>query len=179
MALDMSKIRWAAAIGFACVTAGLAVYTIQYYVRLDFREGFADIPYNELVKAAIEARTGMSENMFNIGLLLLASLWGLLIAKKDEAGIVLSANPEFISFACASFLLLLSLLSHLFFVNAVMTGFADSGLAFSPDEPSIIDVFDNKIGYFFVMQVFNLVAGSVVAIATLLSAHKVRDMEEI
>lgn len=167
-------IRWGFAVLFIILALAMMIYTVESYLNLSIREGLIDIPYNELTKAGIDSKLKISETLFQLGLLMLAALWGLIIAKKDEAGIVFSINPELLTFICASLLLLFSLFSYTLYLKAIAGGFADSGLAFEETEKTIINLFDPKFDYLFNCQFYNLIAGVVVAIFTLFSANKLK-----
>lgn len=167
-----AKLRWGFAILFIILTVVMIVYTVSSYNAVSIKKGIKDIPYNELIKASIDGKLDVSKSLFQVGLVSLAALWGLVIAKKDEASIVLSKNPELVTFICASLLLLLSLVSHVLYLETILSGFSDAGLAFDEANKTIIDLFDPKFDYLFNWQINNLFAGTLTAIFTLFSAHK-------
>lgn len=171
-----SKTRRFFAVLCVVLTVAILIYTVRSYYSLPSSgEGIDDIPYNELVKAGIDGKLSISENLYEVGLLSLGALWGLIIAKKDEAGIVLSGNPELITFICASLLLIFSIVSYVLYSQSIANGLADSGLAFDEAAKTIINLSDARFDYFFNWQVYNLTAGVVIAIFTLFSAHKLND----
>lgn len=132
-----------------------------------------DVFLNDLIKAAIEVRLEQTKSLFELGLLLLGALWALLIAKKDEARIVLSDRPEVGMFLCASTLLLLSLLCHLLYAQEITDILSLAG-KLADEKPSLPDIFNSNINYLFLAQCWFLVGGLVVAVLTLVSAHKLK-----
>src|SRR5437016_4043740 len=78
-----------------------------------------DLQANDLLKSAIQIKVEQSRSEFQLALLMLGALWALLIAKKDEANIVLSDWPELLMFGVASLLLLASCAAHFFYVDNI------------------------------------------------------------
>jgi len=76
-------------------------------------------PYNELTKSAIDLGLDQSKSLFQLGLLVLASLWALMFAKTDERTILLADTPEVVMFVTATILLLCSQICHLSYLGHV------------------------------------------------------------
>src|SRR5882724_1903699 len=99
------RLRWILACVAVIVLVATLAVTIHGIVTTSLRAGLEDIPYNELTKESIDLRLEFSRSLFEVGLLITAALWGLIIAKKDEAGVVLKDHQEVIMFFSASLLL--------------------------------------------------------------------------
>jgi hypothetical protein len=126
----------------------------------------------DLLRAAIDLKIDQSRSEFQIALLVLGALWGLMIAKRDEVKIVLSDMPEIVMFWCASALLLASTVFHVMYVENIAYIFA---LAGSIDGgKSVPDVFESGINNPYKFQFWALLAGLVVGLMTLLSAHRLK-----
>jgi hypothetical protein len=168
------RLRWLLAVlSVICVTASLAV-AIALKIRADHSKFANDKPYNQLTKAANDARIDQSKNMLQVGLLLLAALWALVAAKKDEVRIVLSDRPELLMFLCASALLLSSFVFHFFFVSDVVYLYSVGAQVYDKTHPSMPDMFDKNLSYSFQFQLMFLSSGFVVAVLTLISAHTLK-----
>jgi hypothetical protein len=129
-------------------------------------------PLTDLLKAAIELKVDQSRSEFQLALLALGALWALMIAKKDEAQIVLSDAPEVIMFCASSALLVISAIFHFTYVEGIayvfsLAGGIDGG-------KSIPDVFGSGFNNPYQLQLWSLVGGLVVALMTLVSAHRLK-----
>ena len=113
-------LAWLAAIvlvGIGVYVFGWELYTSgSHYV-------FDDKPFNELTKAAVDIRLEHTGNMFQIGIAILAALWGLLFVRKEEAILVFEDAPELTMSVCATILLLLSIVCHLFYTDIIMDSY--------------------------------------------------------
>jgi hypothetical protein len=156
----------------------IATLTITVYkaASTSLAEGLDDIPYNELTNESIKGRVEFSRSLFQVGLLVTAALWGLIIGKKDEAGIVLSDGPEIVMFISASALLVSSLIFHSIYLHYVSSIYALAGHVLSKTDPTIADVFNPNINNFYIFQIGYLVLGFIVAVVTLVSAHKLKEV---
>jgi hypothetical protein len=135
------------------------------------------IPYRDLVKAAIDANLAQSTGLFDVGLLLLGALWGLVIAKKDEGRITAGDFPELIMFLCASGLLLLSFLWHDYYLENLAGAYdlasrncVQANMACFPDVLGVPNV-EYLRNY---QQIF-LVLGGGIALVTIVSAHHLKE----
>lgn len=177
---DRRHLRWRrfiAAISVALFVGALG-HTIYKTSTTSLREGLEDIPYNELTNESIKGRVEFSRSLFQVGLLMTAALWGLIISKKDEAGLVLSDTPEVIMFLCGSALLILSLVDHSIYLHYISQIYANAGSALTPltrDNPTMPDAFDPNINNFYNFQIYTLGIGLLVAAATLFSAHNLKE----
>lgn len=168
-------IRWLLAtlsVALVFATLGFTVYSLY---TTSPAEGLEDIKFNELTNESIKGRVEFSRSLFQVTLLITAALWGLIIAKKDEAGIVFKDRPELVMFLCASLLLLSSLVDHSLYLHFVSRIYSIAGQAYYKEDPSMPDIFDPNINNFYIYQIWHLVSGFVVAIATLVSAHKLKE----
>ena len=99
------RIRVGLAIFSVLLVIGILGYTVYSWedVRI-----VKDREFNELIKAGIQLKVEQSRSEFQLALLIMAALWALKVAKRDEAQLVLSDVPELLMFCSASLLLLIS-----------------------------------------------------------------------
>jgi hypothetical protein len=154
-------------------TPGLSVRQSGFVSR-NFTEqkiNIPDKPYNDLTDGGIQAKLSLSTNLFQIALLVIAALAGLLIAKDKEAGFVLAKAPELIMFACAGLLLTLSFVSHFSYVNEISYLYFLAGKLHDATRPSMPDISDSNVNFLLVYQLQYLLSGVVLAAFTFFSAH--------
>ena len=122
-------LRWALAISALCL-ALYALYSAVNYKKanVDPQKIFRPIAFNDPVKAAMDVKTHESETLLTLSLVVIGGLLAMLFAKPDEARTV-NGHPELLMFFCALFLLIVSMLCHERYTDAV----ADSYLAAHPD----------------------------------------------
>lgn len=148
--------------------------TRDAYHPVSKRESLKQIPYNDMIKAAVELNVAQSNHLFDLGLLLLGALWALVIAKKDEVEITLRDWPEIITFGIASCLLLYSFVCHEAYLDSLSEAHVLGAMTSLPGKAAIPDVFDPLFGYRLESQIRLLIGGSVIAVATIFSAHKLK-----
>jgi hypothetical protein len=165
----------------------IALPTIYWYLRtfVYVNEASPPViptrPYNELVQGAIQGKLYLSNNLFQVGLLVTAAVAGLLIAKDGEAGFVLTWKrknfPEIIMFTCTSTLLLLSLILNGLYLREVSYIYSLSGSKgiYNPATPLMADIFNDNVNFLFINQLWCLIGGGALAFATFLSAHKLKE----
>lgn len=170
------RVRWIlAAISFGILLISAIYISYKIHITSPYR-GLEDITFNELTGESIKSNVEFSRSLFQVGLLITGGLWGLIIAKKDEAGIVLKDKPEVIMFTCASLLLITSLICHSLYLSYVSYIYFLGGKTFSLQHPTIPDIFDPNINNLFIYQIWCLVFGFLIAIVTLFSAHKLKEV---
>ena len=179
--------RWVLAIASIIVVLVIAPLTIYWYVTtfIYISEStpvvISQIPYNQLVNGGIQGKLNLSNNLFQVALLVTAAVAGLLIAKDGEAGFVLTWNrinaPEIIMFTCTSILLLFSLFLNGLYLRETSYIYSLSGSKniYNPVNPSIADVFNDNVNFLFTYQFWCLLGGTTLAFTTFLSAHKLRE----
>jgi hypothetical protein len=131
-------------------------------------------PYNELIKSAVDLGLDQSKSVFQLGLLILASLWALVFAKKDETKIVLSDTPEVAMFVTATVLLLFSGICHVLYLGHVRYFLAVGGTLLDKAKPTIPDLFAPALAGQVSAQVIFFSVGAVIALLTLVSAHRLK-----
>lgn len=132
---------------------------------------------NDLIMSSLEVRQKTSEGIYELGLLLTGALWALLIAKKDETGIVLSDRPEMIAFVCTSLLLIISSISHYLYLEALSVSYFNGGKIFE-DGGTLPNLFDPKFESLYICQIWSLACGALFAVLTILSAHWLKEPEQ-
>ena len=131
-----------------------------------------DRDFNDLIKAGIQLKIEQSRSEFQLALLLLGGLWTLVIAKKDEASLILSDAQELCMFICANLLLLASCGCHFWYVAYVADAYSIAGAI--KGGTTIPDVLSSGIDDPYKFQLLFIVGGAVVAGAALFSAHKLK-----
>lgn len=131
-----------------------------------------DLEANDLLKSAIQIKVEQSRSEFQLALLMLGALWGLLIAKKDEANILLSDWPELLMFGVASLLLLSSCAAHFFYVDNIAYVYSLAGSV--QNGKTMPDVFTSGINNPYDAQFVFLLTGFVIGGLALWSAHRLK-----
>ena len=169
------KLRWILAATSLTVLAVILAFTLINWATTSLSEGIELKQFNEALKESVQIRLSISGNLFQLAVLITGALWGVVIAKEDESGIVFADRPEIIMFFCASLLLLTSLLSYIIYSYRVAYIYELADQTNQPGTPIMVgDFFNPIINNFFAYQIMNLVAGLSIAIATLISAHKLK-----
>ena len=180
MPKDFNRLRWLLAITSLAIFLIVIPLTISKYVTTSkfFNQSnpviIPDRPYNDLTDGGMQIKVNLSNNLFQVGLLIVAALAGLLIAKDKEAGFVLSDPPEILMFGCASLLLLLSFVFHDLYLNEIGYVYSLAGKLYEAARPSVPDIFDDKINFLLRYQFWYLLSGLLLALFTFLSAHKLK-----
>jgi hypothetical protein len=110
---------------------------------------------------AIEVRLDLSSKLFDIGIILLGVLWGLVLA--DTIVIKFSRGTDVALFASSNVLLLLSLFFHLLYKRRIAALQWD----LAPKQP---DIFSKHVNYLFQTQWLFFFASLVTGFFTILSA---------
>jgi hypothetical protein len=170
-----NTLRWILAVGAAAVSVLILGFTLFDWATTSLAEGIVLKPFNEALKEGITIKLGISSNLFQLAVIVTGALWALVIAKEDEAGIVLANRPEVVMFVCASALLLTSLLAYAVYTARVSYLYEIAGQPGPPGAPLRVGDFNNPVvNNFFSYQITNLAAGLTAAIVTLISAHKLK-----
>jgi hypothetical protein len=130
--------------------------------------------YNELTKNAVDLGIDQSKSLFQLGLLILGSLWALVFAKKDETKILLSDTPEVIMFVTATLLLLFSEICHLIYLGHVRYFLAVGSTFLEKENPTIPDLWASPLANQVSAQVVFFGVGALIALLTLISAHRLK-----
>ena len=157
------------------LTAGLLGWVLYRYWSLGDLSTLPSLRWNEMTNAAIQLQVGESNALFHIWLLVVAALVGLLIAKRDEPGLLWRDRPEIVMFTCASVLLATSLIFHLLFLDQVQAAYLDGGTVRGASTPSLPDPLSPRVSALYRSQFVCLLGGLGIAFLTLLSAHKLRE----
>lgn len=160
----------------AAITLTCLIVTLLISRSVTLNAGITDLPFNELTSKAIDTKLNLAETLFQIGILMLGALWGLVIAKKDEIQLVFSQRPEVVMFLGSSVLLLLSACSYGFYLNQVSHYFVDASVSAVRGhlELSVPDIFDQNVNYLFFCQIISLGAGIINGVLTLVSTHRLK-----
>ena len=171
------KLRALLAIVSPTVTACCLVAIIWLSLNVSIDAGIENLPFNEVTGKAVDTQLALSETLFQVGILMLGALWGLVIAKKDEIQLVFSQRSEVIMFVGSSSLLLMSVCAHGFYLDSVSHYFVDAAVASERGglPASVPDIFDQNVRYLFICQFVSLLAGMINGVLIFISAHKLRD----
>ena len=165
----VSKYRYALAVFSVLILLIVFIYTAYSWEPVLIVE---DKPLNDLIKAGIQLKVEQSRSEFQLALLTLGALWALIIAKKDEAKILLSDWPELVMFTCANALLIASCWYHVYYVENITYVYSLAGGI--KDATSIPDVFSSGINNPYRFQWWTLIGGMGLSALTLFSAHKLK-----
>src|SRR5207245_1594628 len=123
---------------------------------------------NELTQHAIEINIEQSRSLFQVSLLILGALWGLIVATETKARITRRDYPEIWMFVCANLLLVLSFLWHSIYLAGISDAYKVAATTCAEVSKCIPDVLDDQIHHVFKYQRAFLVAGVVVSVLSLL-----------
>ncbi|HEV2801444.1 MAG TPA: hypothetical protein VGW12_13145 [Pyrinomonadaceae bacterium] len=169
------RLRWLLAFISAAILVVVLAFTLINWATTSLAEGMELKHFNEVLNESVQIRLGISSNLFQLAVIITGALWGVVIAKEDESGIVFADRQEIVMFCCASLLLLTSLLSYIIYSSRVAYIYELADLTNQPDSPIMIgDFFNPIISNFFAYQITNLVFGIVIAFVTLISSHKLK-----
>jgi hypothetical protein len=161
---------------FTGISAAVCLVVTLYIVAtVKISSGIPPLAFNDVTSKSIETRLGLAQTLFQLTILMIGALWGLLIAKKDEIKLVFAQYSEVVMFISASAVLLLSISAYAFYLNKLSSQFADAGSLGNLGETLYIpDIFDQNINYLFILQIVGLIVGTVNGLLTLLSTHRLR-----
>lgn len=115
-----TKLRWVLAYVALVLSIAAFVFAISHkYLQIDTLQRFNAILYTDLTKSGIDLETGESDKFFDLALVLVGTLAGLVLAKPDEARITLADKQELLVFIAAVLLLTSSGICHVFYLSAV------------------------------------------------------------
>lgn len=159
-------------------TPGLSVRS-NPFIKRHFAQRkitLADHIYNDLTDGGIQAKITLSNNLFQVTLLVSAALAGLLIAREKEARLVLGGKgrlPEVAMFVFAAIFLLLAFVSHGLYLTEVSYLYFLAGSIAGAQ--SIADISDDNVNFLLNYQLMYLLVGILIAFFTFFSAHVLRE----
>ncbi len=163
------RIRAILAIVSVFLVIGILGYTAFTWEAVNIVK---DREFNELIEAGIQLKVEQSRSEFQLALLVMGALWTLILAKKNEAKLVLSDTPELLMFCSANLLLLLSSWYHFSYIEDIAYIYSIAGGMKGPS--TIPDVLGSGINNPYRFQFWCLLGGVVVTALTLISAHKLK-----
>jgi hypothetical protein len=107
------------------------------YVQIDPLIRFHILVYTELTKSGIDLKTNESEKLFDITLILIGGLVGLMLAKPNEARVTLRDKPELLMFISAMVVLCSSIICHEFYLTAVSDVYLQARVDRTASVPSL------------------------------------------
>jgi hypothetical protein len=173
----MQRLRQILAV--AAVLASLCLIVAGHWTKranVDSSTSMETRPYNDATKAALDLRVDQAKSLFQLGILVAAAILGLLIAKPDEGRLALQDWPELVMLACGLTLLAFSLAFHTMYLDSISAAYKAAGATCFLEEPRCIpDVFAAAINDLFKYQERFLLGGTVLSLATLFSAHRLKE----
>lgn len=115
-----TKLRWS--LGVVCASLSLLALLAAIAfkaIRIDQILLYSTAVYNELTKSAMDLKIHESNSYFDLSLLVVGALIGLILAKPEEARITLRDTPELLMFIASGVLLLSSMLCHVSYLTSV------------------------------------------------------------
>ncbi len=139
------------------------------------------IPYNEPTKAAVAQKLEGAKGLFQITMIVMAVLWGLVIAKKDERALLFSKAhlPELLMFVFANLLFAASAFCYSSYTDAMSSVHIQGAVEIEDSKDvTIMDFREPRINNYYVWQERIWVAAMVVTGLALASAHGIRTLQE-
>lgn len=171
---------------FAFVTTFVAVAclvtAVAFVLSIRKDEGIPPLLMDEVTTKSIDARLVLAQSLFQVALLMVGALWGIVIAKPGEIQLVFKERFEMAMFLSASVVLLTSILCYGIYLEKITEQFAEAVRARSKSPIAISafipDVFDQNVNYLFVLQSVSLAGGLFNGVLTLFSTHRLRKIHE-
>jgi hypothetical protein len=133
------------------------------------------VAYTDPIKAAVAQKLEAAKGLFQASLLVVAVLWGLVIAKKDEHKLLLTDLPEFGMFLLANIWFVASCYSYTGYLDAMADVHSRAPKYVEPADLRIMDFRSPLINGFYAIQQSLWVYGVVTAAMTLFSAHLLKE----
>jgi hypothetical protein len=126
-------------------------------------------PYSEAIKNGITHSSEAGKNIAQTLLLMLAALWGLIIAKKDERKIAFGDLPETLMLLLSN--IIIGECIYVYSIQQDTIGNILSRAQVVDGKEYIIDLGDMHLADFYDHQVTLCIIGSIATAITLFSAH--------
>lgn len=152
-------IRIVFAVVSVAICFGVLIYAFLRYKKVPQAIGMVDTSVQR--SEAIKLRLELSSRLFDISIILLGVIWGLILAEKVQ--LRLSRLTDATLFVVGNLLLLLSLLFHLLYKRRVATLMWDL-------DPKLPNIFSADVDYLFSAQWMFFLASLLAGLLTILSA---------
>jgi len=171
--------RWA----FVILAVGALVFVgVEYCVLIVNGRDFGSpgslnlIPYLESTKTALSQKVDTSKALFQSSLVAVGVLWGLVIAKKGEAKLVLGHRIEMAMFFIGNAIMAVSWYAHSQYLDTLTAISANPNPPMSSlDDVLILDFRHAAYNNYLTFQTRVWIAGIFVCAMTLFSAHVLRE----
>ena len=177
METKIFKLRRTIAIICLFVALGGAILAWHYFPG----KGAADeLPFTEPLQKAIDIRLDWSGKNADIALIVLAALWGLALAGKEETRILGADWPEWLMFVSANLLMGGAFYVHQKLTHNVATALADAVRIVPPvnDEPAKVpDIFGPLFQWSYTLQLWLIALGLIAGMLTFFSVHYLKQDE--
>ena len=167
--------RWLLVVASVGISAAVAIYFVIEIGSLPGREALTEIAFNDMVKAAIDIRLNQSQSLFQVLLLLVAALAGMIIAERAEDRIGSNDIAELIMVFCAAGLFAASIHLYLTYLSEIEVAFRSAGPTNAHDEkPMMPNVLSDQVDVLYVAQRGFLLAGALISGIALFSHRRFR-----
>lgn len=164
------------------IAVQVGISTSEVYANHKYFEGNAaveTISYTDAVKAAIAQKIDSSKAIFQASLLVMAVLWGLILAKKDERKLIFTSVPEWVMFFIANACFAVSFWCYSTYMDmmaAIHTmGNTADVVHQKASDVLIYDYRDEKLSSFLKSQQYIWCLGIAVSAMVLISAHVLKE----
>lgn len=176
--IDNQSSRYIIAFFSVVILISICIHVYNFEEASGPHDDLTTTPFNDAMMAAVELHVQLSRDLFQITLVYIAGIWGLLIAKKGEAVLVFGDKPEMIMAGTAASLLSLSITMHILYLAKVTEVYRETAefIAKMPQDipANIANIFADSIDYLFVAQYWFLGVGAFVSLVTFVSAHIIK-----
>ena len=173
-AVTRSVIALRYVVGVAClIVAAVVLSYAEIERRANAHTSVESRSLNEAMGRAIDLQLDQSKTLYEISVVVLAALWGLVVAKKDEARIGLKSYPEIMMFVASTALLLASLVWRVLYLESITDAYRAAGaVAGNSSVTDVPNVFDTKYLHMYRFQLRFLVFGVLTSMLTLVFTHQ-------
>lgn len=147
------------------------------------------VPYNKLTQFAAEQRIEASRSLFHVNLLVIAAIWGFVIASKGEVKLITSNGCVLTMFILSNLCLLASCFAHTGLMQTISTFYLDAGrfqassnlgqgaLQECSEPPEMVDIFEGGPMLLYWMQWWFLIPGIAIAAMATIVLHWSKENE--
>lgn len=169
------RIRWR--VGWILLAASVVIVgSAMWERRLYLHTSIEGLSLTSPIEKAVDLRLDQSTAIYQLTAVLIAALWGLIVASDTRARIGI-ADPETAMLGAASILLIASIVWHYLYLAAVTDAYLAAGataMSGTANGTIIPDVFSEKVDHLFLFQRRFFGLGFVASVLTLVSANRLR-----
>lgn len=136
------------------------------------RISFADLPFNDVTKVALEMKLDQGKSQFAYSIVLFGVLWGFVAVSKDRPRLSAADIPELIILTMATLVLVANGASFVYYMNTLSRLTATAGRQGGSSMP---DSLDSRVEGFARFQRNSLFVAALMVALLVISMHRLRE----